>query len=50
MAIKKKYTNKYNNTQIVEVVREAQTKGYTFCRNEKGKIFLAVTEGLKDIN
>lgn len=49
MGVKKKYTNQYNRTQIVEVVRPALTKGYTFCKNERGKTFMAVTAGLKDL-
>ena len=47
MAIFKKYTNKFNRTQIVEVLRVSGE--YTFCKNEKGKIFQAKTSGLKSI-
>ena len=47
MGIKKKYTNKFNRTQIVEVLK---TKGrLSICKNDLGKEFFAVTKGLKDL-
>lgn len=42
----KKYTNKYNVTQIVQVI---STKGeYSLCKNTLGTYFYAPTKGLKN--
>lgn len=47
MGVKKKYTNKFNRTQIVEILKIEGD--FAICKNNLGKNFFAVTKGLKDL-